>query len=184
MSQDPVNVQVSIEGTLQAVPTGTPIASLLPGKTNQDGVLVVAAIVDNEIRELGWEIREDCSIRFVDLRSEDGVRIYQRSLKFLLLKALHDCYPDRDVAIRHSVSKGIFFDVLGPALSDAEIISLGDRMRELVDKDLPFRKVTVSLEEARHVFQDAGRLDRLRAIHNREKDYVSLYLFEDVEDYF
>ena len=184
MSQDPVTILVSIEGEVRTIPSGTAIASLLPGRTNPDGVLVVAAVVDNEIRELGWEIREACSIRFVDLRSEDGIRIYQRSLKFLLIKALHDCYPDRDIAIRHSVSKGIFFDVLGPVLSGAEIRVLGDRMRELVEMDLPFRKVTVSLDEARHVFRDAGRMDRLRAIHNREKDYVSIYLFEDVEDYF
>ena len=136
MSQDPVTILVSIEGEVQTVSSGTAIASLLPDRTNPDGVLVVAAVVDNEIRELGWEIREACSIRFVDLRSEDGIRIYQRSLKFLLIKALHDCYPDRDIAIRHSVSKGIFFDVLGPALSGSEISVLGDRMRELVEMEI------------------------------------------------
>jgi uridine kinase len=182
MKQAPVMVRV--EDREQAVAPGTPLSALLDGKTNAGGVLVVAAIVDNEIRELTWEVREPCTVRFVDLGTEDGMRIYQRSLKFLLIKALHDCHPDRDVAIRHSVSKGIFFDVLGPALGEDEIRVLGDRMRELVDKDIPFRKVTVSLEEARLVFRDAGRMDRLRAIQNREKDYVSLYLFEDVEDYF
>lgn len=177
-------IMITLEGEPRAVEPGMPLSSLLEGKTNADGVLVVAAIVDNEIRELNWEIREPCTVRFVDLRSEDGIRIYQRSLKFLLLKALHDCYPDRDVAIRHSVSKGIFFDVLGPSLSQQDIAVLGNRMRELADRDIPFRKVTVSLEEARLVFRDAGRMDRLRAIQNREKDYVSIYLFEDVEDYF
>ena len=175
---------VRVEDRDVAVAPGTSLSALMDGKTNARGILVVAAIVDNEIRELNWEVREPCTVRFVDLGTEDGMRIYQRSLKFLLIKALHDRYPDRDVAIRHSVSKGIFFDLLGAPLTDAEIRVLADRMRELVDQDVPFQKVTVSLEEARLVFRDAGRMDRLRAIQNREKDYVSLYLFEDVEDYF
>lgn len=182
MKIDPISVQV--EEQAMAVLPGTTLEALLGRRTTADGVLVVAALVDNEIRELGYEIRESCRVQFVDLRSEDGARIYQRSLKFLLLKALHDCYPDRDIAIRHSVSKGIFFDVLGPALGEGEIRVLDARMRELVRRDIPFRKVTVSIEEARLVLRDAGRMDRLRAISNREKDYVSLYLFEDVEDYF
>ncbi len=177
-------VRIRLEGEWCEVPYGSSLESQLAGRRGKDGAPIVAAVVNNEIRELTFTVSEPCEVNFVDLSSEDGIRIYQRSLKFLLMKALHDCYPDRDVAIRHSVSKGIFFDVMGAPLEDAQVHHLERHMHELAAKEIPFRKIIVSLDEARRIFRDSGREDRLRAIQNREKDYVSLYLFEDVEDYF
>ncbi len=177
-------ITVIVEGASLAVASGTTLESIASGRKGASGALIVAALLDNEIRELTFEVKEPCTIRFVDLSSEDGIRIYQRSLKFLLIKGLHDCYPDRDVAIRHSVRKGIFFDVVGPPLGTEEVRHLERHMRELVARDVPFEKVVVSLGEARRIFLASGREDRDRAVRNRQKDYVSLYLFEDVEDYF
>ena len=177
-------IEIELEGKMVPVEAGMSLESLVKARPPAHGVPVVAAVVNNEIRELTWQVREPCAVRFVDLRTEDGIRIYQRSLKFLLMKALHDCHPDRDAAIRHSVSKGIFFDVVGDPLSDEEIHGVERRMRELVALDIPFQKVVVSIEEARRIFRESGRDDRLGAIQNREKDYVTLYLFEDIDDYF
>lgn len=177
-------ILVNVEGVPLEIASGTTLENLVAGRRGMSGALIVAAFLNNEIRELTFEVKEPCNIRFVSLASDDGVRIYQRSLKFLLLKALHDCYPDRDVAIRHSVSKGIFFDVVGPALGQEQVRHLERHMHELVVRDVPFQKVIVSLEEARRIFRESGREDRYGAIRNREKDYVTLYLFEDVEDYF
>lgn len=177
-------ILVNVEGVPLEIASGTTLENLVAGRRGMSGALIVAAFLNNEIRELTFEVKEPCNIRFVSLASDDGIRIYQRSLKFLLMKALHDCYPDRDVAIRHSVSKGIFFDVVGPALGQEQVRHLERHMHELVVRDVPFQKVIVSLEEARRIFRESGREDRYGAIRNREKDYVTLYLFEDVEDYF
>lgn len=177
-------ILVNVEGVPLEIASGTTLENLAAGRRGMSGALIVAAFLNNEIRELTFEVKEPCNIRFVSLASDDGIRIYQRSLKFLLMKALHDCYPDRDVAIRHSVSKGIFFDVVGPALGQEQVRHLERHMHELVARDVPFQKVIVSLEEARRIFRESGREDRYGAIRNREKDYVTLYLFEDVEDYF
>lgn len=177
-------ILVNVEGVPLEIASGTTLENLVAGRRGMSGALIVAAFLNNEIRELTFEVKEPCNIRFVSLASDDGIRIYQRSLKFLLMKALHDCYPDRDVAIRHSVSKGIFFDVVGPALGQEQVRHLERHMHELVARDVPFQKVIVSLEEARRIFRESGREDRYGAIRNREKDYVTLYLFEDVEDYF
>mgnify|MGYP001810208298 CR=1 FL=1 len=177
-------IEIELDGKTMPIEAGTCLETLAAVRRAADGVPIVAAIVNNEIRELTWQVREPCAVRFVDLHTEDGIRIYQRSLKFLLMKALHDCHPDRDVAIRHSVSKGIFFDVVGEPLTDEMVRGVERRMHELVARDIPFQKVVVSIEEARRIFRESGRDDRLGAIQNREKDYVTLYLFEDIDDYF
>ena len=86
--------------------------------------------------------------------------------------------------IRHSVSRGVFFEILNYQVTPEDASKIEKRMRELVEMDIPFTKVTVSIDAARKIFLKSGRVDRFRAIENREKDYVTLYRFDDIEDYF
>lgn len=177
-------LKIDLNGQHTTIKKGTILEELSKGKKGKKDSLIVAAFVNNEIRELTYPIGEDCSIRFVDLTYGDGIRIYQRSLKFLLIKAVHDLFPDKEIQIRHSVSRGIFFEILDYKVSDDDVSRIEARMHELVEQDIPFKKITLSIDEAREFFLKIGREDRYRVIENREKDYVSLYIFDDIEDYF
>jgi len=175
---------IKFNGKDMTVKKGTRIEDLVRGLKGKKDSIIVAALIDNEIRELTYRLEQDCSISFVDLTCEDGIRIYERGLKFLLLKAVNDLFPGLDLQIRHSVSRGIFFEILDYQVTSDDAKKIEKRMRELVEKDIPFIKDTVSIDEARKLFLEKGRNDKYRAIENREKDYVSLYRFDDIEDYF
>ncbi len=178
------DISILLNGRQVKAEKGTKIEELVKGKKGKKDALIVAALVDNEIRELTYPVEKDCSISFIDLSSEDGIRIYERSLKFLLIKAVHDLFPEKEIQIRHSVSRGVFFEIIDYEVTTDDAINIERRMRELVKLDMEFTKVIVSIEEARKIFLKRGREDRYRAIENREKDYVSLYIFDDIEDYF
>ena len=177
-------IKIKINGEDMMVQPGARIEDLIQGFKGKKDSQIVAALVDNEIKELTFPIEEDCVITTVDLTSEDGVRIYQRSLKFLLIKAVHDLFPGKELQIRHSVRRGIFFEIVDYKVTSDDVACLEKRMRELVELDRRYIKVVVSIEDAREIFLSKGRLDRYRAIENREKDYVTLYVFDDIEDYF
>ncbi|NLX63358.1 MAG: nucleoside kinase [Clostridiaceae bacterium] len=175
---------IKLNGNDMTVKKGTKIEDLVKGLKGKKDSIIVAALINNEIKELTYRLEQDCDISFVDLTCEDGIRIYERGLKFLLLKAVNDLFPGLELQIRHSVSRGIYFEILDCQVTPDDAKKIEKRMRELVEKDIPFVKVTVSIDEARRLFLEKGRRDKYRAIENREKDYVSLYRFEDIEDYF
>ncbi|MCX7772836.1 MAG: nucleoside kinase, partial [Clostridia bacterium] len=177
-------IKIVLNGQEQYVEKGTKIEELVKGQRGKKDSLIVAALVNYEIRELTFPIENECQISFVDLTSEDGIRIYQRSLEFLLIKAVHDLFPGREVQIRHSVRRGIYFDLFDFKVTPEDVERLEKRMRELVELNKRFMKVVVSIDDARKIFLKRGREDRYRAIEYREKDYVSLYIFDDIEDYF
>ncbi len=177
-------LNVELNGQIESVEKGIKIEQIIKGKRGKQDSLIVATLVDNQIRELTYPIKEECSIQYVDMTSGDGIRIYQRSLKFVLIKAVHDLFPEKEVQIRHSVRRGVFFEILDYSVTDEDAIKIEKRMHELVDLDIPFKKITLSIDEARDYFLKSGREDRYRVIANREKDYVSLYVFDDIEDYF
>jgi len=177
-------IRIRLNGQEMEVAKGTRIEELVRDLKGKMGSQIVAAVVNNEIRELTFPIEQESDITTVDLSSDDGIRIYQRSLKFLLIKAVHDLFPDKELQVRHSVRRGVFFEIVDYKVTPEDVERLEKRMRELVEQDHKFVKRVVPIDEARRIFLNKGREDRYRALEFREKDYVSMYTFDDIEDYF
>ncbi|MBP7175493.1 MAG: nucleoside kinase [Thermoclostridium sp.] len=176
-------ISITIDGQQIETQKGTTIETLMKSMTKQNKPIVAAAKVNNEIRELTYSVTEPCDITLVDLSNVDGVRIYQRSLIFLLVKAFNDVFPGEEIAVCHSVSKGLFFESSN-ALNSEAVQKIEKRMTELISKDLPFRKEVIDTEKAKQNFLKENRIDRYGAIKYREKPYVSYYVLDDTEDYF
>jgi len=177
-------VTVTIGDTRHSVLKGITLEQIKNDLFSNNRAIIVAAYVNNEIKELTYPVTEDCNITFIDLSFADGGRIYERSLNFLLVKAFHDIFPDDTIEICHSVSKGLFFECSVKNLNEGDVQKIENRMRELVNMDLPFEKKTVPAEEAKELFLRKNRLDKYGVIKYREKPYVTFYKFDDMEDYF
>lgn len=167
------------------VPEGITLAELSKDLQHLHKAKIMAAKVDNDIRELGYRLLNSCQVEFIDMTNDDGLRIYRRSLHFIMIKAAYDLFPDEDVMISHSISKGIFCRLKGNReLTADEVKRLEDRMKEIVNTKIPFVKRVVTVEEAREIFTKSGRLDRFHAIEHRKKPYATLYSCGGLDDYF
>lgn len=146
---------------------------------------IIAAKVNNDIKELTYYLNESSRVEFIDLTHEDGMRIYRRSLNFILIKAVNDIFPDKKVIICHSISKGIYCEIEGETeLTVKEVEAIEKRMWELVEQKIPFIKKIMSLDDAKEMFKNIGRMDRYYAIQHRNKPYVTIYDCDGFEDYF
>lgn len=145
---------------------------------------IIAAKINYILRELRYPLKEDCYVRFIDLAEEDGMRIYRRSLYFIYIKALKDIFPEMITVLSHAVSKGLYCEIKGGKITKSDVQKVEDRMRELVSKAIPFNKMIISLEEGKILFQQTGRIDKFNTIMYRQKEYVTIYEFDGLSDYF
>jgi uridine kinase len=182
--QPVVNVTFA-DGSERCFPIGTTLLQVSLEFQSSHKYPIVAGKVFNEIKELSYEINEDCRVEFIDLSYEDGMRIYKRSLCFILIKAVNDLFPDRKVVIQHSIGSGLYCEVTGSKdLSAEEVSFIQKRMREIVDAKIPFVKRVMSVEEAKEIFKKSGRMDRYHAVEHRIKPYVTMYNCGGLDDYF
>ncbi|HEX9059285.1 MAG TPA: nucleoside kinase, partial [Clostridia bacterium] len=173
------------DGSTVVTPFGTNLTELCERYKDNYKSMIVAAKVDNDTKELTYALNSDCRIEFLDMTHEDGMRIYRRSLYFILVKAVHDLFPDRKVIISHSISKGVYCEIIGETeLTSSETDMIEKKMRELVDACLPFVKRITSVDDAKEFFEKIGRTDRYHAIEHRNKSYATLYNCGGFDDYF
>jgi uridine kinase len=148
--------------------------------------LIVGAVIDGKLRELTTPIRSDCSVEPIDVSSRDGMRIYRRSLTFLLIVAARELFPGATVEIDHSLPYGGYFcQIIGrEPLSADELQALQARMREIVNANEPIMKARIPLAAARAIFEKQGYDDKLRLLNYRTKDYLTVYTVRGLTDYF
>ena len=146
----------------------------------------VAAIVDGELRELGCPVTRDVEATPVFLSESDGMRIYYRSLSFLLIVAAYELFPEARVFIDYSVPYGGYFcRVEGRASFTAdELARIKDRMRALVEADRPIERKRLNLEEALAVFASRGEEEKVRLFQGLTEDHLHLYSLDGFLDYF
>lgn len=147
---------------------------------------ILGAMVNNELEELDYEIFRPKQIRFIDITSPDGLRVYIRSLSFVLYKAVKDLFPDILLKIEHSISNGFYCELDGyeEELNVDTVMKIVDRMREIVAMDIPFRRVEIKREEAIGLFEKHNLPEKAKLFSTRSTLYTSLYSLSDDIDYF
>jgi uridine kinase len=179
-------VQVHLpDGCVLEGPRGTQLETFLKDLDDPEAP-TVGAIVNGELRELTYPIEMDSDVRMVTMGEADGMRIYRRSLTFLLAVAFEELFPDAKLYVEHSVSSGGYFcQVSGrDPLNEEELIRIERRMREIVDANLPFAKSQVSTDDAISYFEEKGHLDKAHLMAHRRKAHLVLYQLRGVRDYY
>lgn len=168
-----------------SVEMGTPLREiarrLTPGKYP-----FLAAFVNNRVKELDYRVYRPVTIRFVDITSFAGIRVYQRTAWFLLQKAVKDLYPGQRLHIRHSMGQsGFYCEIEGiDEFPAAETDRLRDRMLDLVRRDLPIERQRMLTTEVRARYAEEGFTDKIELLDTRPRLYSDLYTLDDTVGYF
>lgn len=145
---------------------------------------ILAAYVNNNLKELHYCIFEPVSVRFIDISHFEGMRVYQRTLFFTLSKAVRDVCPGKTLRIKHSVSKGFYAEIEGIEDVTQELIEkLKARMDELIAQDIPIVHDRVLTSEAEQIYEDMGYTDKLALLRSRPRLYSTLYHLGDISGY-
>ena len=147
---------------------------------------IVAAMIDDELRELTYHIERDVEVTPLGMDDRDGSRIYRRSLTLLLVAAVQELFPEARLRVDHSVTFGGYYcEVEGrPSFNTEELARIEEHMRAIVAADAPIGKQRVPLADAIEVFRRRGDDDMARLMRHRRKDFLVLYDLRGVSSYF
>ncbi|NLZ19450.1 MAG: nucleoside kinase [Bacteroidales bacterium] len=174
-------------GTFQEFQEGTTLLDMLPAFEFERPYDILSAKVNNVSEGLKFRVFNNRDVEYLDYRSYNGRNVYCRSLSFLLCKAVRDLYPDFRVILRRPISKGFFCAVDKPdgtQVTEEETAAIRGLMRDLVERDIPFRRHEVQLAEAIRIFKKLGYDDKVKLLQTSGDVYITYYTLQDTADYF
>ena len=148
---------------------------------------VVSAKVNNVSQGLKFRLYQNRDVEFLDARAGSGHRVYVRSLSFLLYKASQDLFPGSKLFVEHSLSRGYYCNFKkknNELLTDEDVDQIRQRMQEIIDMDMPFRRTEATTEEAIRVFTDRGFADKVKLLETSGQVYSDYYTLGDTVDYY
>ena len=148
---------------------------------------VVSAKVNNASQGLKFRVFQNRDVEFLDARQGSGHRVYVRSLCFLLYKATQDVFPGSKLFIEHTISRGYYcnFKKKGnEVLTESDVELICNRMQEIVNLDMPFRRTEATNEEAIRVFAERGFADKVKLLDTSGQIYSDYYTLGDTADYY
>ncbi|MBO4821970.1 MAG: nucleoside kinase [Prevotella sp.] len=148
---------------------------------------VVAAKVNNTSQGLKFRLFQNRDVEFLDAREGAGFLVYVRSLCFVLYKATSDLFPGSKLFIEHSLSRGYYcnFKKRGnEGLTQEDVERIRERMQEIINLDMPFRRTEATTEEAIRVFKERGFSDKVKLLETCGQIYSDYYTLGDTVDYY
>lgn len=161
---------------------GTSVSTLIP---EQDKAKIYAIVFNGKLHDVNFCLKEDGELSFIYADSEVGKQIYERSLSFLFIAAVHRLYPQAHVCIEHALSNGLFCEVEQQGyLTPDDVSKIEEIMRQMVQEQLPILRSVVSTEEAVAFFDACGMHHKASLLRHRQSETSSIYHLENVHDYF
>jgi uridine kinase len=137
---------------------------------------IVAAYVNNVEQDLNYQPDGDCNINFIELATDEGLRIYRRSLYFVLLKAAKDIFPNNNLHIEHSISTGVYCEMEDhSSLTIKDVQEIENKMWAIVKAKVPFVKQNFTKDEACRLMLRGGHSCKVRLMKYHEAELVEMY---------
>lgn len=154
---------------------------------------VVAALVDNMLKELSFKLYTSHTVHFIDYTHPDGRRTYNRSLSMVLQKAVADLFPQAQLYLEYNLPNGLYgvlrqrcdgLSLEEIPLGSEQVSAIKQRMSEIIAADFPIVKTKMQNSVACEIFRRNGQPLKSALVSNMEKFFVSVYNIDGYSDTF
>lgn len=181
-SNNTIRIKILPSDLTKEVPRGTQAMDL----TGEAEVKwpVVAARINNAVKDLRTPLEQDCSLEFVNLSTSDGMRVYRRSLVMVLIRATCEVLPGSSVTVKHTLGNGVYGEIeFHRAVKNTDIEAIERKMHEIVEADEPVIHRRLRKEEVEQLFKDTGELDKIGLLKYRQSSTMDVHTCGWFHDY-
>jgi len=181
-----IDIYCANTGTKKTYPIGVTLMEIKDDFQVKLDNPIIGALVNNKVKELSFVFVKNKKVEFIDYSNPDGLRMYVRSLFFVLFAAVSEVFPEVKLKMMHGISRGYYCELsgLGRAITDSDIIAIKSEMQHLVDKDIPFEKIGMPNEEVVEICRKQNLLYKAKLFQQQGALFSYLYFMGDQANYF
>ena len=178
------------DDSVRELPTGSTGLDLAQSIGKRLAQAAVATVVNGVESDLGVALADGAQVSIVTADSDAGRHVLRHSTAHVLAQAVVQLFEGSKFSIGPAIEDGFYYDFELPnnkTFSDADLVSITERMQQIVAADQPFVRSEMSADDALKVFKDQpykceiiqrvtkGDADSVDALEAGSADAVSVY---------
>lgn len=162
---------------------GLTIEEALKEEIEKSEVPVIGAKFNNEYQRLDYEIKEDGEVALVNIASEGGMKIYRRTLIYIMAKAFDKLYKDAKLRVNYQLANSMFCSIDNMEVTGEILTNVENEMRSIIAKNLPIIQKKLTRKEAEELYEkeDSSRGRLQLDLENNE--FINMYYCENYYNY-
>ena len=173
-------------GAIKEYPDGTTLLEVSSEFKDCYTAPVVEGVFNGAGVDLQKPLHTDGTVDFITWDTEEGRRVYVRSLLFLFLYAIKKLRPEVQLEVCNSIGSALYCDITnGIVLSKYDLQAVELYMRKLIASQEPIVYGTISRAEAVKILQERHEDDRMELLNNApDAQTLTVYYLHDYAEYF
>jgi threonyl-tRNA synthetase len=141
----------------------------------------VVAKLDGRLVDLDAPLNGGGNFEVITKDSPEGLEVLRHSTAHAMAQAILELYPGSKLTLGPPIEDGFFYDIeVAGRITEEDLPRIEERMREIVERDLPIEREEVSKKEAERLYADNPyKLEIIRDLHDGE---ISVYRQGDFFD--
>ena len=144
---------------------------------------VVGAKYNNEYKNLDEVVSSDGKIELIDINSKEGMKIYRRTLTYIMGKAFWHIYPEAHVIVNYQLSNAMYCDIENMEVTDEMIEKVKAKMQEIINQDLKIEKKVMTRDEAEKFYKETNSPKGRLQFDLEDRQNINMYYCDEYYNY-
>jgi threonyl-tRNA synthetase len=165
------------DGSTRKFPKGITGAEIAAGISERLAREALAISVNGQTWDLFRSIEDDASVKLLKWEEEEAKRTYWHSSAHLMAEAVESLFPGAKFGIGPPIENGFYYDMdLGEhSLSGEDLQRIEEKMRELAQRDVPYRREVKNWDDAVAYFKEKGDQYKLELLDGLKGEQITFY---------
>lgn len=165
------------------IPENTTIKEALKEQIEKSEYEVIGAKFNNEYKRLDYIPTEDGKVELVDIASKGGMKIYRRTLIFIMAKAFEKVEKQAKIRVNYQLSKSMYCTIDNMEVTEEILNKVQKEMQEIVNKNLPITKKKMTRKEAEELYEKEDSSRGRLQLNLEGNETINMYYCEDYYNY-
>ena len=161
--------------------TGLEVAEKISKSLSKQATIIS---VNEELKDLSFVIDEDCSVKIFTPKDKEGLETIRHDTAHITAMAVQELFPGTQVTIGPIIENGFYYDFSRKEpFTEDDLNKIENKMKEIVDRDVPTTREVWKREKAISHFKDKGEVYKAEIIESiPQGEDVSIYFHGDWHD--
>lgn len=165
------------------IPENTPIGEAFKNEIEKSEFPIIGAKFNNEYKRLDFIPNEEGTLSWVNIASKGGMKIYRKTLIFIMAKAFEKLYKQAKIRVNYQLAHAMFCTIDNMEVTDEILQNVQNEMKEIVSKNLPIINKAMTRKEAEELYEKEDSSKGRLQLDLEENEIINMYYCEDYYNY-